>query len=287
MKKDFSPLTFWFAIIVIALVRPPTRAQGAEKTAASESEKVSIQWKSLLFQAFEFDALENGFRVATQPETRATMGGPFFHGYAASLDNLHGWADGDPFLVNYVGHPMQGAVSGYIFVQNDPRFRKTEFGRNSAYWKSRLRATAFSFVYSEQFELGPLSEATIGHTQAYFPQQGFVDQVITPAVGLAWMLAEDSLDRYVISWVEQKTSNPWVKMLARGTLNPSRSLANVMRGELPWHRDTRPPLFKGRQTLLAASNLRSTTSIVAESASESMPAIDSFSRTRSGIEEAP
>jgi hypothetical protein len=289
VKTDFLGLLVRLTVSAIVLLGLPAQSHGAGNAVTSESEKVSIQWKSLLLQAFEFDALENGFRVATQPETRATMGGPFFQGYARSLDSLHGWADGDPFLVNYVGHPMQGAVSGYIFVQNDPRFLKAEFGRNSAYWKSRLRATAFSFVYSVQFELGPLSEATVGHTQAYYPQQGFVDHVITPTIGLAWMLAEDSLDRYLISWIERKNSNPWLNMLARGTLNPSRSLANVIRGELPWHRDTRPPLFKGRQALLAGSALPSTNSIAAaESASESIPPMQSFnSQPRSGVEEVP
>ncbi len=203
-------------------------------------------------QAFEFIAIENAFRVATQPETRATMGGPFFRGYARSIDNLHGWADGDPFFVNYIGHPMQGAVAGFIFVQNDPRYEKAEFGKNRAYWKSRLRATAFAWAYSAQFEIGPLSEATIGHTQAYYPQQGLVDHVVTPSMGLAWMIAEDSLDRYVISPIEHHTTNAWITMFARAGLNPSRSMANLLRGEVPWHRDTRPGIFGNKRDLALA-----------------------------------
>ena len=47
-----------------------------------------------------------------------------------SVLNLHGWADGDPFYVNYVGHPMQGAVAGRIWLLHDPRYRKAEFGRS-------------------------------------------------------------------------------------------------------------------------------------------------------------
>jgi hypothetical protein len=95
-----------------------------------------------------------------------------------------------------------------------------------------------------QFEIGPISEASIGHIQAQFPQQGFVDHVITPTVGLGWTLAEDSLDRYVIRFVESRTNNPYLRLLARGGLNPSRSFANVMNRELPWHRDDRPGVFK-------------------------------------------
>ena len=38
---------------------------------------------------------------------------------------------------------MQGAVSGYIWVQNDGRYRFAEFGKNRDYWESRLRAAAY------------------------------------------------------------------------------------------------------------------------------------------------
>ena len=138
---------------------------------------------------------------------------------------------------------------------NDPKFRKAEFGRNRAYWKSRLRATAWAWAYSELFEIGPNSEATIGHTQAYYAQQGFVDHVITPSIGLAWMIAEDAADKYITRRIEEHTQNPYVKLAARITLNPTRSLANVLRFEMPWHRDTRPGVFPPPlPPLLAASN---------------------------------
>jgi hypothetical protein len=153
--------------------------------------------------------------------------------------NLHGWADGDPFYVNYVGHPLHGAIAGFIWVQNDRRFLHAEFGKSRAYWKSRLRAMTFAWAYSTQFEIGPVSEATVGNVQAKYPQQGFVDHVITPTLGLAWMIGEDALDRRVIRWVETRTTNRYVRLLIRGGLNPARSMANIMRGAPPWHRDTR------------------------------------------------
>jgi hypothetical protein len=76
------------------------------------------------------------------------MRGPFFKGWIQSAGNLHGWADGDKFYVNYVGHSMQGAVSGLIWAHNDRDYRMAGFGRNSYYWKSRLRAAAFTYLYS-------------------------------------------------------------------------------------------------------------------------------------------
>ena len=135
-------------------------------------------------------------------------------------------------------------MAGFIWQHNDRAYRDVVFGENSRYWKAKLRGAAFSYLYSVQFEIGPLSEASIGHIQAQFPQQGFVDHVITPSVGLGWTLAEDSLDRYVITLLEEHNRNPYIRLFVRAGLNPSRSMANVMNGQLPWHRDNRPGVFK-------------------------------------------
>ena len=213
------------------MVTPPQREHG-------------IDWGHLFEGSLAFLAVEHGFRIATEQGTRDGLHAPFFPGYFDSVENLHGWADGDPFLVNYVGHPMQGAVSGFIWQHNDRAYRTAEFGANSRYWKSKLRSAAFAYVYSVQFEIGPLSEASLGHIQALYPQQGFVDHVVTPTVGMGWTIAEDMIDRYVIRAIEAHTANPYYRLLARGGLNPSRSMANVMSGELPWHRDDRPGVFK-------------------------------------------
>lgn len=202
---------------------------------AENSELPGIEWKSLINQSLRLLVLEHGFRYVTEPATRSP-GRPFFQGYIDSVGALHGWADGDPFYVNYVGHPMQGAVSGYLWTLNDTRYRRVEFGKSPEYWKGRIRAGAFAWAYSEQMEIGPVSEASIGNVQASFPQQGFVDHVVTPAIGLGWMIAEDALDRYLVRFVEHKTQNRALRALVRGGANPSRSLANVISGQWPWAR---------------------------------------------------
>ena len=211
----------------IAIATPPTKEHG-------------VDWAGVFKGTFAFLAVEHAFRIATEQGTRDAFHTPFFPGYFDSVENLHGWADGDPFLVNYVGHPMQGAVSGYIWQHYDRAYRTVEFGKNSRYWKSKFRSAAFAYVYSVQFEIGPISEASLGHIQAFYPQQGFVDHVVTPTVGMGWTIAEDSIDRYIIRSIEAHTANPYIRLFARGALNPSRSMANVMTGELPWHRDDRP-----------------------------------------------
>jgi hypothetical protein len=198
-------------------------------------EPQGVRWGSLFSQSLRFLAIEHAFRYATEAGTRHP-GLPFFRGYIDSVGALHGWADGDPFYVNYVGHPMQGAVAGYLWTLNDTRFRFVEFGRNPEYWKSRIRAGAFAWAYSVQLEIGPISEASIGNVQASFPQQGLVDHVVTPAIGLGWMIAEDALDQYLVRFVERKTQNRYLRALVRGGANPSRSFANAISGQWPWAR---------------------------------------------------
>jgi hypothetical protein len=148
-------------------------------------------------------------------------------------------------IVNYVGHPFQGAVAGYIQVHNDPGYRRAQFGRSRLYWRSRLRAMAFSAAYSTQFELGPVSEASLGNLgKEDVGGAGAVDLVVTPVGGLGMMLLEDALDRYVVRSVEALTTNRAIRILVRGFLNPNRTFANVLRFKLPWYRDTRPGVSK-------------------------------------------
>ena len=215
---------------IVPVLPAPETAQPSESTKPG-----GIQWKPLFNQSFRFLLIEHAFRFATEPATRLP-GRPFFRGYTDAVGALHGWADGDPFYVNYVGHPMQGAVSAYLWTLNDGRYRRVEFGRNPEYWKSRIRAGAFAWAYSEQMEIGPMSEASIGNIQAVIPQQGLVDHVVTPAIGLGWMIAEDVLDKYLVRLIEQKTPNRYVRAVVRGGANPSRSLANAIAGQWPWAR---------------------------------------------------
>ena len=70
-------------------------------------------YRKIIGQSFRFLLVENAFRYATEDGARHAHAS-FLGGYTSSVTNLHGWADGDPFIVNYVGHPMQGAVAGRI-----------------------------------------------------------------------------------------------------------------------------------------------------------------------------
>ena len=74
-----------------------------------------VDWHHLLLSSFTLLAFEQSFRIATEHGTRDDLSGPLLDGYGNSLGNLHGWADGDRFLLNYIGHPMEGSVTGFIW----------------------------------------------------------------------------------------------------------------------------------------------------------------------------
>ena len=219
-------------------------ATGFVTTPAAPKPETGVDWGHLAKSSLTFLAIQNAFRCATEQGTRDAFSNPFFPGYANAVMNLHGWGDGDPFIVNYVGHPIQGAVTGYMWQHNDRAYRDAVFGANTRYWKARLRGMAFAYLYSVQFEIGVMSEASLGQIQTLYPAEGFVDHVITPTIGTGWAIAEDSIDKYVIRGIEARYSNPWIRMASRMVLNPSRSFANVMNYEKPWHRDDRPGVFK-------------------------------------------
>jgi len=146
------------------------------------------------------------------------------------------WDDSDPFIVNYVGHPMMGAVTGFLYLQNTPRGKDQRFEQSSEYWRLRLRAMAYSAVYSTQFEIGPASEAALGNVGRDYRTMGTVDLVVTPLAGTGWLVAEDLIDRFLIERIEDWSGSLLVRIPARCLLNPSRAFANLMQGRTPWKR---------------------------------------------------
>ncbi len=204
-----------------------------------------FNWDGAMKQSAIFLGIQHAFRLATEEGTRADLKGPFFKDYLKALKSLRGWDDGDPFIVNYIGHPMMGSVAGFIQVQNDPRGTNEEVSLKKSYWVSRLKATAWSFAYSTQFELGLISEASLGNIgiRPYGNRKhpmAYVDIVVTPIAGTGWMVGEDLLDKHLIQRFEAYMPNRATFALFRSFLNPTRSFANILRGKKPWHRDNRP-----------------------------------------------
>lgn len=228
------------SLVLLVFCCAPASADGVRELTRERA----FAWGPALKQSAIFLGIQHGFRVGFQSGTREQLKGPFLRDWGRSIKGLSGWKDGDPALVNYVGHPVQGAVSGYIYVQNAPGAAAREFSFTGPYWRSRLMATAWNAAYSTQYEIGPFSDAAIGNVGLRPGTKGAVDLVITPVLGMAWMVTEDALDRHLAARLENRIKARWVNALVRTWINPSRSMANVLRGEAPWHRDTRPGLWK-------------------------------------------
>ena len=203
----------------------------------------NFQWKPALREYTLEIAIQHAWRFAHEEGTRdATGNGPWFEDWIHSIGETRGWDDGDGWHAGFVGHPLNGAIYGFIQRQNDPLYRNVEWGDGHIYWMSVLRSMAFSAIGSTQWTLGPVSEASLGNVQLH-ASPGFIDLVTTPGLGVFVMMGEDMLDRYVIIPVENHTANPWIILVARSLGNPARSFANLMAFKQGWHRDTRIGIF--------------------------------------------
>ncbi len=235
----------------------------ASSTASPQLEKEGFHWGRALAESLTFLLIEQAYVVHTDFRWVVSENGiPFNHywrDYKQSLSEWtqSGWDDGDPNWFGYVGHPIQGALTAFIQIQNDPKSEKLEFSKTRAYWKSRLKAALWNAVYSTQWNLGPLSEVTVEKygtkdrppwnsngsypckTNHCYTGVGQIDIVMTPLGGTGWLIGEDFLDKKVVRRIENTTDNRFLVDTARVALNPIRSGANMLHGEHPWYRASR------------------------------------------------
>lgn len=197
--------------------------------------KEGFQWGSAIRQSLLFLAVQHGYAYS-QEKTRRELKGNFFGDYIKSVKSLKGWNDGGRFFTNYIAHPMQGSFTGFIQIQNDPKGKQQRFGSSGDYWQSRMKAMAWSAAWSTQFEIGLLSQASIGNV-GLKGKQTYIDLIITPTVGTAMLITEDAIDRFLIERIESKTKNYYLMIFSRMLLNPTRTVANLVRFKLPWYRD--------------------------------------------------
>ena len=195
----------------------------------------SFRWRSAIKQSLMFLAIQHGYAF-TQAKTRRELKGNFFGDYVKSVKSLHGWDDGGRFFTNYIAHPMQGAFTGFIQVQNDPKGLKQRFGTSADYWRSRMKAMAWTAAWSTQFEIGPISQASIGNV-GLKGKQTYEDIVVTPLGGTAMLISEDAIDRFVMERIERRTNNFYIIIFSRMLLSPTRTTANIFRFKTPWYRD--------------------------------------------------
>jgi hypothetical protein len=119
-------------------------------------------------------------------------------------------------------------------------------------------------LWSTQFEVGPLSETSIGNQGGFYysidcgtsktclttppwsagahkdtglggvtNNTGWTDFIITPLVGLGWILGEDTIDRYIVTPIAREHRIFGGRVL-RSALEPSRSFGALFAGKFPW-----------------------------------------------------
>ena len=217
----------------------PAPATPIREQITSDLQQDRLDVKGVIGDSLRLLLMEHALRITFSEKTRRELSGPFWHDYVDSVRVPGQWSDGDGWFVNYVGHPIHGAAAGFVFIHNDPKSRREAFGLSQRYWSTRWRPVAFAALYSLQFEVGPLSEASIGNVGMNPRTTGWVDYIVTPIGAMGILVAEDALDRYFVKWVEERTYNQFLRVSLRLLCGPSQMMSNIAMGRLPWHRDTR------------------------------------------------
>src|SRR5580693_3451345 len=208
-------------------------SDSAGTTIAPEPAKQEgFHWGRALTESFTFLIIEQAYVVHTDFNWVVSENGiPFNHywrDYNQSLTTWWhaGWSAGENPLYNYVGHPIQGALTSYIQIQNDPKSAPLEFANTKANWKSRLKATPWNANGSYPCD-----------TKTCYWGVGKVNLVMTPVGGFGWMLAEEAMDKKITEQlVESHTQNRLLIDAVRSSLNPIRGGANILHGKRPWYR---------------------------------------------------
>jgi len=211
-----------------------------QRVYAQPSSSASVDVSGVVVDSLKLLAVEHAIRIAFQEKTRDELDGPFWKDYVRSVRIPGQWEDGDAWWVNYLGHPMHGAAAGYVWTAHDPRTTSSELGLNRHYWATRWRPLTWMAIYSLQFEIGPLSEASIGNVGMDPKTTGWVDHAVTPVAGLGLMIAEDALDQFFLRWVEKRVRNRVYRASLRMIFNPGRTLGNLSTNQAPWYRKSRP-----------------------------------------------
>jgi hypothetical protein len=144
----------------------PSAFAAASPIAGSEVPKShKWDWKASTVQTLEFTLFDHLARLAMDPSLRSQLlHQPFVHDWFASYGgyDLKRWSDGDDFLVDDVGHPLQGAITSRLYLQNNPR-SFVPISKNRNYWVPWGQSMIWAAIWQVEWKVGPLSETSIGN----------------------------------------------------------------------------------------------------------------------------
>jgi hypothetical protein len=152
----------WVLLAALVLATAANSAAQESLTIGSLDDREGTDVLGVFTDSFNLLLIEHAWSIGLQEKTRAELGGNFWLDYHRSVRIPRQWGDTDADWVNYIGHPIHGAAAGYIWLDHEPG-APYRFSQTQKYWASRARAMAWSAVHSLQFEIGPLSEASIGN----------------------------------------------------------------------------------------------------------------------------
>jgi len=217
----------------------------------TKAKECRVHWRQLLISSAVFITWQNTANLYSGYWYRhETLTGKWWERYVNAVTGykFSVWSDGNPMMDDYVGHPLMGSITNALWIQNDPKGMTLEFSNTRPYWRSRLRALAFSTVYSTEWKLGPIGESGVGHQGDHLSYEaetgrtrnetGFVSLVTTPVGGTILTVAEDLMDKTVIRRLENFNRNPFL-LMGYSFLTPGKTTGNLLRFRPPWYRDSR------------------------------------------------
>ncbi len=110
----------------------------ASRPPAAAKEPHRIDWKPLLLQSLHATSWQQTFRLMGEPQSRQRLTQiSMFRNWQENVKALDHWDDQGPPFVNYVAHPLMGAMSGRLLLNNDARGRVVRPG-DDGYWAEPL-----------------------------------------------------------------------------------------------------------------------------------------------------
>ena len=206
-------------------VEPAARNALAAQSPGDHHDR-GINWRPVLSESLLYLTAQHLARF-TEEKTAKRLGGPFVNDWFDSVRSLKRFGDGGKITTNWVAHPMMGSVTTHILGQNDPEYLANKIGSGNGYWRAKGKQFLFATAYSIQFEIGPLSESSLGNIH-----QASIDLWLTSTLGTVWSVGEDLAAQHVL--LPMRAKHPiWANTLTV-LLNPTRAFANVLAFKRPW-----------------------------------------------------
>src|SRR5687767_13407087 len=129
-------------LVMLTAAPGPASAQDRDLTIGVTDDNEGADVLGAFMDSLKLLLIEHGTRVAFEAKTRAELGGHFWTDYRRSVRVPRQWDDSDPWVINYVGHPIHGAAAGYIWLDHEPG-APPDITLSGKYWASRARAMAW------------------------------------------------------------------------------------------------------------------------------------------------